>query len=62
MHLAAKERELAIKRCTAIRDGLGARISHEVRLGVVRGGQGGLARTGGTGDRLQPPIKRHHKA
>ena len=26
MHLAAKERELVIKQCTAIRDGLGARI------------------------------------
>jgi hypothetical protein len=34
-HLAAKERELAIKRCTAIRDGLGARIRALMECGWV---------------------------
>jgi len=34
-HLAAKERELAIKRCTALRDGLGARIKALIECGWV---------------------------
>ncbi|KDR72846.1 hypothetical protein GALMADRAFT_252135 [Galerina marginata CBS 339.88] len=36
-HLAAKERELAIKRCAAVRDGLGARIKALVDCGWMWG-------------------------
>jgi hypothetical protein len=39
-HLAAKERELAIKRCIAIRDGLGAHIRAFMECGWVWSGVG----------------------
>jgi hypothetical protein len=58
----SQERELAIKQCTAIHDGLVARIKALMECGwvwSVRGGQGGFARTGGNGDEFpgkSPPV------
>lgn len=33
MHLAAKERELAVRRSTAVREGLGARVKAMIECG-----------------------------